>query len=446
MNISRLYALLAFVLINMYSASCQSGGASESRATDSESEAKAYAGVKFIQVDSIMIDVIGNFNVYDYHPESDLFLGGDIGGYLRGPGQSTKRNELGHLVINRKGEILHQFNHTDNGPEGHGGRGVDHFFLSPSTIGIYGLKSLFKYNIDGTFIGKHKEINILDPLGISFHRVTFSADGRRIAIGMSKRMGSSEDSVYHKGRALWFYDFGKAENDLDTEAHANPLLASYGFPSNPIYSSESKMHHSPVPPRMALNRGTDELLSLYPEIPEISVYDMKSGALKESYPLNPEHFEFKTEKGKASGGLKGFESLLWINQGGSMVNSKYQDLIQLGEYTLLRYNTAIPKSIVEEIVVSGGPKKTGRWPSIRKKHYRSIYQLFKGSQKVLPDFELPALAPRKEHPEFYGSASIRGKIIGGNGLDEIFVFIPNNGEEERDYELIRVFKMELVEQ
>ncbi|MCE7992786.1 MAG: hypothetical protein HEP71_12435 [Roseivirga sp.] len=445
MNISGLYGFLMFVLINTCTVSCQSG-ASESRTADSELGVQTYTGVRFVQIDSIMIDVIGNFNVYDYHPQSGLFLGGDIGGYLRGPNQSTKRNELGHLVINRNGEILHQFNHTDNGPEGHGGRGIDHFFLSPSTIGVYSPKSLFRYNIDGTFIGKHKEINTLDPLGISFHRVGFSVDGKHIAMGMSKRMGSSEDSVYHKGRALWFYDFGKAENDLTTEAPANPLLASYGFPDNPIYSQESKMHHSPLPPRMALNRGTHELLSLYPEIPEISVYDMKSGRLKESYPLNPKHFEFKTEKGMASGALKGFESLAWINRGGSMANSNYQDLIQLGEYTLLRYNTAIPKSIVEEIIVSGGPKKTERWPVIRKKHYRSVYQLFKGTERVLPDFELSALAPRKEHLEFHSNASIRGKIIGGNGLAEIFVFIPNNGEEERDYELIRVFKMELVEE
>ncbi|MCE7992787.1 MAG: hypothetical protein HEP71_12440 [Roseivirga sp.] len=447
MKLSSLF-LSAMGLFSLFS--CQSGNTGESTVIQPAPEVKSFKNARLVQVDSIMIDVIGNFKVYDYQPESELFLGGDIkvGGIIV-MGAAPKSNELGHMVINRKGEVIHQFNHTDKGPEGHGSGAIDNFFTSPNSIGVFSSKALFQYHIDGSFLGKHPEINTQDQLSMSNHRVGFSSDGKHIAMGMAKGMEESKkawDSLYQKGTALWFYNFDKPENSLSTENFQKALLGSDGFPDHPIYAPTSKFPHSPFPPRMALNHNRQELLSVYPEIPEITVYDMLTGAMTESYPLDPDYFEFETEEGKATGGIKGYEGLLWLNRGGRMANSKYHDIIQLGDYTLLRYSTALPSDAVNQLITTGGPGKSDLWPSFRRKHYRFYYQLFKGSEKMLPDFELPLFEPKMGDTGFKNNSMTKGKIIGGNGLDEIFVFIPNDGEEERDYELIRVFKLDLLEE
>ncbi|GEM_PF-2590189 len=438
-----------FILAFMTLFSCQSGGTSETTQVEVPPEVIEYKSARLVQVDSIMIDVIGNFNVYDYQPESQLFLAGDIGTYMIVMGSTAKSNELGHLVINRQGEIIHQFNRTDKGPEGHGPGAMDNFFMGPSAVGVFAAKGLYQYQLDGTFMHQHKEINTLDHVGISNQRAGFTADGQHVAIGIPKGMEASKkawDSLFQITKPVWIYNLDKEQNKLNTEVTPGSLVARHGYPDHPIYAPGSKFPHSAFPPRMALNYGQNKLLAVYPEIPEMTVYDMVTGRAEETIALEPEHFEFETETGKASGGIKGYEGLLWSNRGGRMANSNYQELIQLGEYTLLRYNTALPGNAVNELIKTGGPGKSQEWPRLRRKHYRFYYQLFKGSEKVLSDFELPILEPREGHREFMNHSQTRGKIIGGNGLDEIFVFIPNDGDEERDYELIRVFKLELLQE
>lgn len=442
-----LYLLFIVGLVNLFS--CQSGGTSKTAQVELPSKDIEYKNARLVQVDSIMIDVIGNFKVYDYQPESELFLAGDIGGYMIVMGAAPVNNELGHLVINRQGEIIHQFNHTDKGPEGHGPGAMDNFFMGPSAVGVFAAKGLYQYQLDGTFMYQYKEVNTLDHIGISNQRAGFTADGRHVAIGFPKGMEASKkawDSLFQISTPLWFYNFGQQQNALDMEGKPGSLTARHGYPDHPIYAPGSKFPHSAFPPRMALNHGQNKLMTVYPEIPEMTVYDMETGRVEETIALEPEHFEFETETGKASGGIKGYEGLLWSNRGGRMANSNYQEIIQLGEYTLLRYNVALPSNAVNELIKTGGPGKSLEWTRLRRKHYRFYYQLFKGSEKVLPDFELSILEPKEGQREFKNHSQTRGKIIGGNGLDEIFVFIPNDGDEERDYELIRVFKLELLEE
>lgn len=390
-----------------------------------------------------MIDVIGNFNVYDYQPESQLFLAGDIRSSMIMMGSTAITNELGHIVVNREGEIIHQFNRTDRGPEGHEPGAVDNFFMSPGSIGVFAAKGLYHYQLDGTFIEQYKEINTRGQLAMSSHRVGFSADGRHVSVGSSKGMESAKkawDSLYQIGRPLWFYDIARLKNETSA------LVDSAGFPEHAIYAPDSKFPHSPFPPRMALNHQGNQLMTVYPEIPELTVYDMKTGQVLKKYPLDPDHFQFETEVGKASGGIKGYEGLLWLNRGGKMANSTYRDILQLGEYSLLRYNAALPGDVVNQLIAGGGTGKNEDWPRLRRKHYRFYYQLFKDTEKVLSDFELPLLEPKEGQLEFNNHNRTRGQIIGGRGLEEIFVFIPNDGDEERDYELIRVYKLELLSQ
>ena len=410
-------------------------------------EDPVYSGARLVQVDSIMIDVIGAFKVYDYQPESGLFLGGDIGTFMMVVGTNIPKNEIGHVVFNREGQILHQFNHANSGPEGHSPGAYSHSFLGPSDIGVLSKKALYRYSIDGSYKGKYPDINTLDRVSYSGQRMLYSPDGRSVVVGLPKGMELAKqawDSLYQIVKPLWFYDLDRFE-ETNLQEEARPLLASHGFPDHPIYAPESKISTSPFPPHMTVNHQTGELFAVYPQIPVTWVYDFGTGALKREIDLDPAYFEVETEEGRASGGTLGYEGLLWSNKGGRLANARYHELVQLGKYTLYRYSPALPSSAVNQLVTS--PGMLGRkeeWPAIRKKHYRFYYQLFKDGQKVLPDFELPRLEPQPGDMEMANGRMTRGQIIGGNGLDEVFVFIPNDGDEERDYELIRVYKLELL--
>jgi len=410
------------------------------------SEAPVYTGARLVQVDSIMIDLIGNFKVYDYQPETDLFLGGDIGGFMIIMGSAPPSNELGHVIFNRHGEILHQFNHADNGPEGHSAGAYDHAFLGTDDIGVMSKKALYRYGIDGSYVGKYTDLNTFDLVGFSGQRMIFSHDGAHIALGLPKGMEEAKsawDSIFQIVRPLWFYDLG-LPNNADEKRLSVKLVKATGYPDHPIYAPDNEIGKNPFPPLMSVNHLTEELFVVYPLIPQAWVYDMKRGGLKTKIDLAPANFEVETPIGNVSGGVAGYGGLLWSNKGGRMANARYQELTQLGDYTLLRYSLALPSSVVNELV--SAPvlfHKNENWPRIRKKHYRYQYQLFKNGEKVLPDFELPLLEPKKGQLEMANNRITRGKIIGGNGLDEVFVFVPNDGDEERDYELIRVYKLEL---
>ena len=447
LKIFRPCVLLCFVLLFQ---ACQSGEKEQAKVEEPEKD-PVYTGARLVQVDSIMIDLIGAFKVYDYQPQTGLFLGGDIGQFMMIRGANIPSNEIGHVVFDRKGNILHQFNHANSGPEGHSAGAHDNAFLGPDDIGVMSKKALYRYGIDGTYKGKYTDINTLDVVGYSGQRMIQSTNGRHIAMGIPKGMEDAKlswDSIYQIVKPLWFYDTDRFnEQSLNTEVGAKALLASHGYPDHPIYHPDSKISTSPFQPLMASNHNNNELYAVHPLIPVASVYDMTTGQKKGDLDLTPENFEVETEEGNVSGGVEGYGGLLWSNKGGRLANARYHEMKQLGEYTLYRYSPALPSSVINEMVST--PGMLGRkedWPRIRKKHYRFYYQLFKDGEKVMPDFELPLLEPQLGQMEMRNERMTRGQIIGGNGLDEIYVFIPNDGDEERDYELIRVFKLELIEE
>ncbi len=435
---------LSIALI-LFLSSCGSGSEQKNVLKTSDSSDKVYKKVRMVQVDSIMIDVIGNIDFYDYQPQSKLFLGGDLGPLFRIVGAGPKFNELGYIVVNREGEVLHQFNCIGDGPEEHGKGVYNSFFLGPDKIGVMGKPGLFQYNIDGSFEKKYRDINMKNVAGFSMGHFGFSKTGKKLAIGLPIGMNESaehhRDSIFQVIKPLWFYDLEKS-----SENGKELVMTSFGYPDDPVYAPGSKLPHSAFPPKMALNHKKNQLYAVYPEIPSMAVYNAENGHLVDEVDLKPDHFEFGIEIGKATGGIKGYEGLLWENRGGRMANSGYHEIIQLGDHTLLRYSSAIPLDIINKLVSGPGYRKSEDWPRIRRKYYRFYYQLIKNGEKVLPDFELPILEPQEGDMEFINNAFTHGKIIGGNGLSEIFVFIPNQGDVERDYELIRVFKLELLEE
>lgn len=430
--------------------SCQTNNETSEELSASTESSKNHKKVKFIQIDSLMIDVIGGFDIYDYNPNTQLLLAGDIGfghgdiDFSSLNGNVGNRNVLGHLIINSQGEVIHRFKHTDRSPQGHGANGYDHFFMSDSTVGVLSDLGIFEYELNGDFVKKYAELNTLDF--ISMYRLDIAAvgPGGKLAIGLAKGLeeaGRAWDSLFQIVKPLHFYDLNQFKTGYE-QLEAG-FMVKYGFPDHPFFAPKSKYNVRQSPPFMSYNWDANEVYALYPEIPILETYDIESGKLKANYDLAPDHFGAPVPTGTVSGGISGYETLTWLNKGGRMANSYYKQMVQLGDYTLLRYNKAIPMEKVNELLVKGY-RKSEEWPSIRRRNYRFYYQLFKDGEKLIPDFPLPILEPQEGQKEFMNDHETRGKIVGGDGLGRIYVLVPNDGNSERDYELIRVYKLELV--
>lgn len=406
-----------------------------------------YSKVAIKQVDSLMVDILGKFVVYDYNSRTGHFLAGDIGfgGYnIVAIGGANNFNKLGHLIIDAKGRIISQNKHTDNGPEGHGGTAVDHFFMSDSTYGVLSKLGLFEYTLNGNFVKKYKELNTLDFIGYPIYDIGAVNSERKMVLGLAKGLneaGRAWDSLYQIVKPLHFYDLDQFKTGYEPLDSA--FMGKYGFPVHELFAPHSKYNVNQSPPRVAFNAYTNEAYALYPELPRLEAYDMSTGKLNEYINLEPEHFGKPVETGKADGGVKGFESILWLNRGGRMASSNYHDLIQLGDYTLTRYNKAIPLDEVNKLVATGGYRNNESWPSIRRQHYGFYYQLLKDGKKVVSDFTWSDLEPKEGEREFNSDRMTHGTIVGGDGLNRIYVLMPNEGDEERDYELIRVYELTL---
>lgn len=417
--------------------SCQSDSPKEPVSTEVQPEVVRYKNARLVQVDSIMLDVTGNFQVYDYQPESGLFLGGDVKFFIsfRGKG-APKPNQLGFVIFDSEGNIVHRFNNTNGGPNGHGSAMQSAFFMGPDAIGVMGLLGLYKYDLNGKLIRRYKNINYQDIQMINQAKSGLSSNGSLLALQLAKSLedpkAAYSDSLFQLVKPVKIYD-------LDQDNPAVPIH-EFGYPDDS--DRDLKLGDSATP-LMTLNPVDSLLYTVFPELPEVVAYNLRSGEVEKQFALNPDNFKGVSVIKELAEGQRGMG---WLNDGGRVARSKYYDMQQLGEYTLLRYNTAVPLNAVKLLMTSKGLRDDPNWPEIRRRHYKFYYQLIKDGKKVLPDFELPTLSPKEEHMEFITSALTRGKVLGGNGLDEVFVFIPNDGETERDYELIRVFKLELLEE
>ena len=437
MNFKNNYLVLLSIFLSFLLSSC------ERKSNSSKQEGKGkniFSGVELVQIDSIMIDLIGNLKIFEYNSETGYFLGGDISGAVQTmiPG-GPKMNEIGHVIIDHEGTIINQFNHTNDGPEGHGEGALDNFFIGDSSIGVLSKMGLYQYQLDGSFVKKYKELNTLGFIGFSDFKVTAANADGILAIGLAKVPAAAfkaQDSLFRIVKPFHFYDLTKFESGY--EKLEGLAIAKYGYPDHWVYSPNSKYLVLQLPPRVAFNRKTNEALVMYPEVPYMEVYSMETGSLKTVVDLQPEHFGEYIEMEYVSDS----EYYRWLDKGGWTANSYYQDLIQLGEYTLLRYNVPLPFDEVKSLVEGYGYRDE-KWQTIRKKNYRFYYQLFKDGKKVVPDFSLPEFEPQPGQSEFLRHDRTRGKLIGGDGVDRVYVFIPNDGEEERDYELIRVFQLKL---
>lgn len=436
---------LLLSLVFLFNA-CQSGETKRADVGSDPSVDKQISSVRLEQVDSIMIDVIGNFDVYDYNAETGLFLAGDIAKeftiYMGSSGPT--HNEIGHMVINRQGEIVNRFNHANNGPDGHRAKASDNFFMGNNSIGVLNASGLYQFQLDGTLIKRFRELNTSGTKGnTSLGGFIDANESGMLAMSLPK-WSDEADSVQGPPKPLRFYN----TKDFDTgfEPLENQIIAQYGFPNHKVYAPGSKFPNS-LNPILSINKSMNELHVIYPQIPLMEVYDMNNGEYKETLNLEADHFGDFVETGRVEGGTLGYEGLAWTNRGGKFANSAYRLLIQLGEYSIAMYNTALPSQALKKLISSSTKISENQdWPSMRRKHYKFYYQLYKNGEKVLPDFRLPEFEPQEGESGFLRNNQTRGTIIGGDGLDRLYVYVPNEGEVERDYELIRVYRIHLIKE
>lgn len=448
MGISRLKAATRALYLYMVITLCGVGMTHKTNA-QTTTESPTYHGARLVEKDSIMIDLIGRFVVYDYQPESGLFLGGELGqpaGIM--PKSFKATGTLGLVIFNRKGEVLHKIDQANEGPTGYGSGAYLHTFIGPDKIGVLGTKAFYQYKIDGTFLGKASAINAIGWPGLLDEVRAASTDGKHLAMGLiSPQEGftPTSESKFQNANSWSFFDLAEENKPGRPALTDRSDVKGAGYPDHPIYAQGSKYAHGLIPPLMVANANKGLLYTIHPELPKLFTYSLTTGQATSTIDLKPSFFETGTEAGDFSGAAGLRKQMMWEMKGGAMANSRYHDMIQLGDYTLLRYSAALPKEISNRLQGGKGYRSDPDWTSIRKKHYKHYYQLLKDGQKVVSDFELPILEPQPGSWQFKSNSSLNGIIIGGNGLDEIYVFELNSGKVERDYELIRVYKLELLD-
>ncbi|MGE0931600.1 hypothetical protein ACOXY6_12125 [Cytophagales bacterium EPR-FJ-38] len=441
---------LSALIIALIAISCEPNNSQSNEKSDNEFQ---FSKAELIPIDSIKIDLQRELSFYDYYEPSGLFLAGDVADAFTAwmpPGGPKAINQIGHQIINREGQIISSFNNANDGPEGFGRGALSSFFIDEKRLGVLSLKGLYIYDFAGNLLDKIANLNYLNVIGFSTHKVAaFNLRDSVLAIALPKLDSTSFgniDKAFENSTALSFIDVNKLGQDFNDVENLGrefidvemATISSYGFPEYFVYNSNFRFIKVQKPPMLAHNRSENELLVLYPEVPKLYSYDMLDGSFLDSIDLNPSYFKTQEELK-----VPDEEYVDWWNGGGMMANSYFRQIIQLKNYTLIRYTTAIPENKIKEMIPEGGIRQSPNWPIIRKSEFKNIYQIYLDGKKLVKDFEIPLLELKEIHKDFFSSKEMHGQILGGNGLDEIFIYQPNDGEVERDYELIIVYKLEL---
>lgn len=423
---------LLTVLVAIMIYSC---GSNKSR-KNSDEQQESYS---FVLKDSIIIDRIGGINVYDYHSESGLFLIGDVPNDIQDYmsfSLSFEPNRSGYSLMNRKGEIISSFNNSNSGPSGFGTVASSSFIANKNRVGVLSKKGLFIYDFNGNLLSKFEALNSVNLLGFPEHQIASIGDNY-IAVATPKKTDSVFkywDKRFLISEALNIYSIKDFEKSME------PLPVTIKkFPNNEIYKNNPDVVKQ-SPPFMAFHHKSNTLALLHPESTNLTLFSLETGQLIKSTDLKPKYFEtdqvinFKDQQ----------DYIDWVNGGLWFLNSYNQNITSIGDYFLIGYNTQIPISKLEPIIKNENALQSDEWVKVKSEYLSYCFQLVNYDGKLISEFCNNQLMPSPNEPSFKGESLLNGKIIGGNNLDEIFVYVPNNGEVERDYELIKVFSLSRV--
>lgn len=428
-----LFLLRAVFALTVFSnvSSCSNDGRKESSQASGE--------VNLIPKDSIKIDVLSPIKIYDYDSENNLFLLGDVAdamSILRPPGAAESGNIIGFIILDKEGEVLGQFNNTGEGPINHGIGSMSNLFLDNDRVGVFTRRGFFVYDFDGTLVGNSKALNTRSLTVGSYIRISGFKNGN-LALGYSewtKGAYENRDNPYPFMTSFKIFDLnGLLESDDSIDEYT---IQAYGFPDEMVDETISAQSI----PRMTLNRRTGLLNVLFSQFQKLHQYSIADGSLLNVIDLKPVYFSSGNESAVASDS-PGY--LDWRQGGGSLINSTYHDMVQLGDYTLIRYSSAISNIQAGQLVESGGISESEYWETLRKSTYKFYYLLIKDGSVVKQDFELEALSPQLGEEYFRSATDLRGQLIGGSDLNSLYVLYNNDYAQERDYKLIVRYELKL---
>ena len=395
--------------------------------------------VTLIPKDSIKIDVLSPIKIYDYDSENNLFLLGDVAdamSILIPDGGAQAGNELGFIIVNTEGEIMGQFNNTGEGPDNHGIGSMSNLFLDDGRIGVFSRRGFFVYDFNGNLVGNSKALNTRSLTVGSLINMSGFKNGN-LALGYSERTkGAYEnrDNPYPFMTSFKVFDLnGLLESGDSIDEHT---IQTYGFPDEMADETISAQSI----PRMTFNRRTGLLNVLFSQFQKLHQYSIADGRLLNVIDLKPAYFSSGNESAVDSGSPGYLE---WRRGGGRLINSTYHDMVQLGDYTLIRYSSAISNTQAGQLMNSGGVSESEYWETLRKSTYKFYYLLIKDGSVVKQDFELEALSPQPGEEYFRSASDLRGQLIGGSDLNALYVLYNNDYAQERDYKLIVRYELKL---
>ncbi|KYG79848.1 hypothetical protein AWW67_11080 [Roseivirga seohaensis] len=428
-----LFLLRAVFALTVFSnvSSCSNDGRKESSQASGE--------VNLIPKDSIKIDVLSPIKIYDYDSENNLFLLGDVAdamSILRPPGAAESGNIIGFIILDKEGEVLGQFNNTGEGPINHGIGSMSNLFLDNNRIGVFTRRGFFVYDFDGSLVGNSKVLNTRSLTVGSYIRMSGFKNGN-LALGYSewtKEVYENRDNPYPFITSFKIFDLnGLLESDDSIDEHT---IHTYGFPDEMADETISAQSI----PRMTLNRRTGVLNVLFSQFQKLHQYSIADGSLLNVIDLKPVYFSSGNESAIPTDSPGYLE---WRQGGGSLINSTYHDMVQLGDYTLIRYSSVISNTQAGQLVESGGISESEYWETVRKSTYKFYYLLIKDGNVVKQDFELVALSPQPGEEYFRSATDLRGQLIGGSDLNSLYVLYNNDYAQERDYKLIVRYELKL---
>lgn len=405
----------------------------------SENDAsQAKEGVRLMALDSIRLDILEPLSAYDYLAEEGIFLLGDVAdamSVMLPPGASLEGNKVGFVTLNSKGQILGKFNNTGEGPVNHGIGSSSNLLLEKDRIGVMSRRGFYIYDFTGNLIDQVPTIHSRSLIVGPYIRMGAFANGK-LALGyttLTREAYENQDNPYPYMTSFKIFDLEKAMASDDDQAS---IISSYGYPEG---SADETIVFNDIP-LITLNRKAGILNVLFAKFKQLKQYRLTDGELLNSINLNPANFHSGNEPSMPTNSKEYYS---WLRNGGELLNSKFYEMIQLGEYTLIRYNSALQSSQIEQLVSTGGPTESPVWEGIRDTAYKFYYLLVKDGEVVKQDFELKNLTPQIGEEFFESTDQLRGQIIGGDDLNSIYVLYNNDYAEERAYKLIVRYALEL---
>lgn len=313
-----------------------------------ETQSEAYIP-ELVIIDSLVIDRLTKPFMIDVKPDHSEFLFYD-----------WKTSEF--LRVSESGEVLKTADLTGDGKNSmQAGYFIGAKYAADDKILILTLSGIYEYDLDFTL--KNKVTN-------SFELVTRT-------VGGSKSFDTFED---------YLYTFSVEVKDRSTVFKSEYFSNSYPFITlRDIKSFEIvKSDSVPLESQMAKNPGfytlldpivkyrAGELYMIFPNSPEIYVYDFPSLNLKDHWKLNPGDFYKLTEPTEPE------DMRSYIN---SLGGGAFSEFTFSNDYLLTIYQNAIPSDELQLIT----PENISSDKSseiIMKYRNQPNYQIFKGKDKV----------------------------------------------------------------